>query len=139
MKDQLAVWTEYNKPANANAIKYVVNYESIEAITITFSNELSALNAFTQNVKNLSADSTVGDVATVVKAYGKMQPEIQSMIDKAVLTTYKQYAPVNDLDRIISKLPFTNYTDDNIKDMLDAIAIYKKLGKIKKVLLLIIM
>ena len=89
------------------------------------------VDSFVKKVKLLSNDSELNDIKSVVNQYNNFNEAQLSVLEQGIVTKYNAYAPISEIEELTNKIKKvdTRYTDSSINNMLKAIAIYKKLSK----------
>ncbi|WP_397537253.1 hypothetical protein [Rummeliibacillus pycnus] len=93
---------------------------------------IKAVDKFVADVKLLSNDSKITDIVNgvdgVVDQYNNFNEAQLLVLEQGVLTKYNAYAPIADIQKL-TPVSGSKYSDADIDAMLKAIAIYKKLTK----------
>ncbi|MGX9133385.1 hypothetical protein ACWV26_03245 [Rummeliibacillus sp. JY-2-4R] len=103
-KDAKNVYDTFND-ASAGVQKYVVNSSKINSLLSAFTPSQNIANTFENKVNALSKKSNPSDVEGVVDFYTtniSTSPKVSSLVDKAVLKKYNDYAPVSNVVRLLS-------------------------------------
>lgn len=102
--DAKKVFTSYDD-ATDDVKKYVANSGEISNLLNTFTTEQQRVSHFEDLVKPLSKKSSVKDVEDAVDYYTyhiSPEPKASSLVDKAIMKKYNQYAPISDVVKMFS-------------------------------------
>lgn len=103
-KDAKVVYEVYDD-ALADVQKYVVNKNKIADLENTYKDEKTIANDFETKVNKLSKNSKIADVEDAVTDYNtkiSTNPKASSLVDKAVMKKYNEYAPVSNVDKLLN-------------------------------------
>ncbi|MFJ8261815.1 hypothetical protein ACIQ4I_07590 [Rummeliibacillus sp. NPDC094406] len=138
--DAVKLYYQFNK-AGKNVQIYVMHEKEIEDFKTNYNTAkvIAGLDDFVKAVNALSNDSSYAAVKDVVDKYNKLNEAQLALLDKPTLTKYNSYAPIVELKTLAGKVnnPVNGkYKEPDITTMLQAIAIYKKLGKDPKAIVI---
>lgn len=131
--EAVKLYYQFNK-AGKNVQIYVIHEKEIKDFENNYKTGkiIKGLEEFVVAVNALDNDSSYSDVKAVVDKYNNLNEAQLALLDKPTLTKYNSYAPIVKLNTLAGKVnnPVNGkYTEADINIMLQAISIYKKLGK----------
>lgn len=115
-KEAKTVYQTYDD-ASDDVKTYVVYKNKIKDLLTTFTSEQNIANTFETKVNALSKKSKIADVESAVDYYNtyiSTSPKVSSLVDKAVLKKYNDYAPVSNVVKLLSLIKESNVSSPSV-------------------------
>lgn len=115
-KEAKTVYQTYDD-ASDDVKTYVVYKNKIKDLLTTFTSEQNIANTFETKVNALSKKSKIADVESAVDYYNTYittSPKVSSLVDKAVLKKYNDYAPVSNVVKLLSLIKESNVSSPSV-------------------------
>jgi len=115
-KDAKKVYGDYDD-ASSDVKKYIVNGGGISGLLTAIKGSQDIADTFETKVNALSKKSKIADVESAVDYYNTYittSPKVSSLVDKAVLKKYNDYAPVSNVVKLLSLIKESNVSSPSV-------------------------